>query len=373
MSIARTWAVTLRIVRQFRRDPRTLALLFAVPALVILLMGYLLRTSSGGINLGFVDETGGAAAPALEALGRTLSEAGVTSYQLSRTEAEQQAEGGDLDGAIIIAPGDQGVDSDARSVSVLLEGSNPQRSKAILRIARQVPLALSTASALSPASGGPPAEGDLSVTYYYGGPDFETIDFQAPPLVGFYAFFFVFLLTAVSFLRERTAGTLERLMVTPTTRAELVLGYVAGFGVFAVLQAALILLVTIFVLQVEYAGSLALVLLLVITVTVAAANLGIFLSTFARTELQAVQFIPIVIVPQGLLTGVIWPIDSFPRWLEGVAHILPLTYSNEALRNVMIRGQGLTDPGVALNFLALLGFAAFFVIIASTTLRREVG
>jgi ABC-2 type transport system permease protein len=372
MSIARTWAVTLRIVRQFRRDPRTLILLFAVPAVVILLVGYLLRSSSGGIKLGFVEETGGAAAPALETLGRTLSEAGVTSQFLSRAEAEQQVEGGDLDGAIIIAPAARGVDADARSVAVLLEGSNAQRNKAILRIAGQVSLAISTASAL-PASSGPPDESDLSVTYYYGGPDFETIDSQAPPLVGFYAFFFVFLLTTVSFLRERTAGTLERLMVTPTTRAELVLGYVAGFGIFAVLQAALILLVTIVLLQVEYTGSLALVVLLVVTVTVAAANLGIFLSTFARTELQAVQFIPIVIVPQGLLSSVIWPIDTLPRWLQGVAHLLPLTYSNEALRNVMIRGQGLLDAGVGVNFLALLGFAAFFVVIASATLRREVG
>jgi len=364
MSAARTWAVTLRIVRQFRRDLRTLVLIFAVPTVVILLVGYLLRTSSGGIKLGFVDETGGAAAPALEALGRTLSEAGVTPYHLSRAEAEKEVKGGELDGAIIIAPTAQGV-----GVSVLLEGSNPQRSKAILRIARQASLAVSTASAPPQAS---PAESDLPVTYYYGGPDFETIDFQAPPLIGFFAFLFVFLLTAVSFLRERTAGTLERLMVTPTTRAELVLGYVAGFGIFAVLQAAVILLVTLFVLRVENAGNLGLVLLLVVAVTVGAANLGIFLSTFARTELQAVQFIPIVIVPQGLLSGVIWPIDSFPRWLQGVAHLLPLTYSNEALRDVMVRGRGLLDGGVAVNFLALVGFAAFFVVIASLTLRRQV-
>jgi ABC-2 type transport system permease protein len=362
--------VTLRIVRQFRRDPRTLVLVFAVPTVVILLVGYLLRTSSGGIKLGFVEETGGAAAPALEALGRSLSEAGVTPYHLSRAEAEEEVKGGELDGAIIIAPAAQGAAADARSVSVLLEGSNPQRSKAILRIARQASVAVSTASALPQAS---PAESDLPVTYYYGGPDFESIDFQAPPLIGFFAFLFVFLLTAVSFLRERTAGTLERLMVTPTTRAELVLGYVAGFGIFAVLQAAVILLVTLFVLRVENAGNLGLVLLLVVAVTVGAANLGIFLSTFARTELQAVQFIPIVIVPQGLLSGVIWPIDTFPRWLQGVAHILPLTYSNEALRDVMVRGRGLLDGGVAVNFLALVGFAAFFVVIASLTLRRQVG
>ena len=365
MSAARTWAVTLRIVRQFRRDPRTLVLLFAVPIVVILLVGYLLRTSSGGIRLGFVEETGGTAAPALQLLGQTLSEAGFTPYHLSRAEAEEDVQGGELDGAIIVAPADQGA-----AISILLEGSNPQRSKAILRIARQVSLVLSTSSGLPQAL---PEESDLSVTYYYGGPDFDTIDFQAPPLIGFFAFFFVFLLTAVSFLRERTAGTLERLMVTPTTRAELVLGYVAGFGIFAVLQATVILLVTVFVLQVEYAGNLALVLLLVVAVTVGAANLGIFLSTFARTELQAVQFIPIVIVPQGLLSGVIWSIDTFPRWLQGVAHILPLTYSNEALRDVMIRGRGLLDGGVGLNFLALVGFAAFFVVIASMTLRRQVG
>ena len=245
-------------------------------------------------------------------------------------------------------------------------------------ISRLVSQVASFASILSLAQAptSPPAGATTSVqietSYVHGGPQFDTLDYQAPPLIGFFAFFFVFLLTAVSFLRERTGGTLERLMVTPARRAELVVGYMMGFSLLAILQSVIILLVALFVLNINYVGHLAIVFLLVITLTVAGVNLGIFLSTFARNELQAIQFIPLVIVPQGLLTGVIWSIESMPRWLQGVAHALPLTYSNEALRGVMLDGQGLTSSGLLLNFGVLLAFAAFFVVLSSLTLRRRM-
>jgi ABC-2 type transport system permease protein len=216
------------------------------------------------------------------------------------------------------------------------------------------------------------AAGQVETLYVHGGPQFDTVDFQAPPLIGFFAFFFVFLLTAVSFLRERTGGTLERLMVTPARRAEVVLGYMLGFGVLAVVQAVIILLVALLVLDINYVGNLGLVFLLVITLTVAAVNLGIFLSTFARNELQAIQFIPLVIVPQGLLSGVVWSIESMPRWLQAVAQAMPLTYSNQALRGVMLEAQGLGSGELLRNFGVLLAFAAFFVLLSSLTLRRRM-
>src|SRR3989304_4191341 len=106
--------------------------------------------------------------------------------------------------------------------------------------------------------------------------------------------------------------------------------------------------------------------------TVGSVNLGIFLSTFARNELQVIQFIPIILVPQGLLGGIIWSVDSLPGGLQVVAAFLPLTYAIDALRNTMIKGQGLLDSGVLLNTLVLLAFALFFVGLASRTVRQQV-
>ncbi len=205
----------------------------------------------------------------------------------------------------------------------------------------------------------------------HGGPRYDALDFFAPAMVGYFAFFFVFLLTAVAFLRERVAGTLERLMAAPLRRSELVVGYMAGFGLFALLQAVAVILVAVLGLRVHYHGALLSVFVLVLALALVAVNLGIFLSTFARTELQAVQFIPIVILPQGLLCGVIWPLSSLPDWLRPAAYALPLTYGVGALRDVMLKGQGLLTTSVRLDLLAVLAFAALFAALAVGTIRRQ--
>ena len=101
-------------------------------------------------------------------------------------------------------------------------------------------------------------------------------------------------------------------------------------------------------------------------------NLGIFLSTFARTELQIMQFIPLVIVPQGLLSGLLWPVERLPDVLEAIAHVLPLTYAVEGLRAVMLQGADLSSSVVQTDLAVLAGIALVFVILASTTIKREV-
>ncbi len=374
MDKGRTWAIALRIVRQFRRDPRTLALIIVVPALVLSLVGYLLRSTENSVSLAAVDETS-APGSVISLLERALGQAG-WSLRVVSTEEEALAavKAGDMDGVVILRAADSEGTAPPR-VELVLEGSNPQKSQAVSRLVSQVVMFAGLLSLTQPPEAPPAGEGatpQVETVYVHGGPQFDTVDYQAPPLIGFFAFFFVFLLTAVSFLRERTGGTLERLMVTPARRAELVLGYMLGFGVLAVLQAVIILLVALVVLDINYVGNLGLVFLLVITLTVAAVNLGIFLSTFARNELQAIQFIPLVIVPQGLLSGVVWSIESMPRWLQGVAHAMPLTYSNEALRGVMLEAQGLGSGELLRNFGVLLVFATFFVLLSSLTLRRRM-
>jgi ABC-2 type transport system permease protein len=369
----RTLAIAGRIVRQFRRDPRTLALIVVVPVLVLALVGYLLRNTSNSVSLAVVDAES-TPGPVLNVLQRASSQAGWDLRLLStEDEALAAVRSGDVDGALILTTPASDSTSAPR-MALVLQGSNPQKSQAIRRLVSQV----ASFAALLPAAqpGTPPATAaaiSIDISYVHGGAQFDTLDYQAPPLIGFFAFFFVFLLTAVSFLRERTGGTLERLMVTPASRAELVLGYMLGFSVLAVVQAVVILLVALFVLDVNYVGNLGIVFLLVIALAVAGANLGIFLSTFARNELQAIQFIPLVIVPQGLLTGVIWSIESMPSWLQGVAHALPLTYSNQALRSVMVDGQGLASGGLLLNLGVLLAFGSLFIVLGSMTLRRQMG
>jgi ABC-2 type transport system permease protein len=163
---------------------------------------------------------------------------------------------------------------------------------------------------------------------------------------------------------------MERLAASPVTRLELVLGYMLGFGFFAMLQALVMLLFTIYVLQVKYTGSLVAIFVVTLALVLGAVNLGIFLSAFARNELQAIQFIPIVILPQVFLSGLLWPVQDMPGWLQAIARAMPLTYAIEALTDIMIRGRSLLDNALPLS--ALFGFAALVAALAALTVKREV-
>ncbi len=197
----------------------------------------------------------------------------------------------------------------------------------------------------------------------------EILDNVAPALLAVFAFFFVFILTGVSFLRERAQGTLERLLTTPVSRADILLGYLLGFLLFATVQTLVILLFTVWILQVEYRGDLWQVMVLLLTVTVVGVNLGIFISTFARNEFQVVQFIPLVLAPQIFLSGLILPVEELPGLFQAASSVLPLTYSVEGLREIMLRGGGLGD--VVRELAVLLAFAVGLLVLVSATLRRR--
>lgn len=358
LSPRRVRAVAGRIIRQVVNDRRTLALGLVVPVAVILLLGYVLRNRSGTTTLAVT-------VPA-EQLPALPAPPGLRLVAAS-SDPEADVHDGRADGALsLMAP-----------PRLIVRGENPGTSRLLRAAAAQVIQARFISSAGVDADRGnssrPLVIGeDIPTTYLQGGPEFDTLDYEAPALIGFFAFFFVFLLTVVSFLRERTSGTLERLLISPLRRLELVGGYMLGFGLFALVQAALVVLVAVAVLRIHHHGALALVLLLVALVTLAAVNLGIFCSTYATTELQAIQFIPIVIVPQGLLSGLLFSVASLPRWLQVVAHALPLTYATGALRGVMIAGAGPGDAAVLGDVLVLAGFIVAFLVAAALTLRQQL-
>ncbi len=199
-------------------------------------------------------------------------------------------------------------------------------------------------------------------------PEEDVLDYIAPALLATLALFFSFLLTGISFLRERSQGTMERLMASPVSRLDMVVGYLLGFFIFALTQTLIVVLFTIYVLGVNYSGDLWQIFIFQIVVIIVAVNLGIFTSTFARNEFQMVQFIPLIIIPQVFLCGVIWPVEQMPDYLQWLSSILPLTYAVDGLRDIMLSGKNLIDVGVEL--VVLIGFAAVTSILAAITLKR---
>jgi len=199
-------------------------------------------------------------------------------------------------------------------------------------------------------------------------PESSVLDYIAPALLATLALFFSFLLTGISFLRERSQGTMERLMASPVSRLDIVVGYLFGFFIFALTQTLIVLLFTIYVLDVHYYGDLWQIFVFQIVVITGAVNLGIFISTFARNEFQMVQFIPLIILPQIFLCGVIWPVEQMPNYLQWLSAILPLTYAVDGLRDIMLAGKSLLDVGFELA--VLVGFAVIISIVAAITIRR---
>ena len=196
----------------------------------------------------------------------------------------------------------------------------------------------------------------------------EILDRVAPALLGVFVLFFTFVLTGVSFLRERAQGTLERLLTTPVGRADILVGYLLGFLVFATIQSVVILAFTLLVLRIDYQGNVWQIAVLLMLLIVVSVSLGIFVSTFARNEFQVVQFIPVVLAPQIFLSGVIIPVQDMPLVLESIARALPLTYGVEGLTSIMLRGEGLGD--VLLELGVLGAFGAALLTAAAATVRR---
>jgi ABC-2 type transport system permease protein len=382
MNALRVVAVFRRIIAQFRRDPRSLALLYIAPLAIIALLGWVLSSQgTGTTRIAVVNESTNPAGAAVAARLQAALD-GQPGIAIDRTIADDSAARQALKDKVldlvVILPADFGVQN--RTFDLLTLGLNPTGEAAAIPTIQKALLGVvaDTAGAVLPT---------FERTTVYGSPNATQLDTLAPVVVGFFAYFFVFILTGISFLRERIGGTLERLLATPVSRAEIVLGYSLGFGFFATIQVAIVLAFVLgrldvpalgpipafaIGLGVKTAGNPLIAYLLVLVLGLGAVSLGIFLSTFARTELQILQFIPIVIVPQGLLGGFFWPIEQLPSLLQPVARILPVTYAIDGLRQVMIAGADLSSSKVLLDLGVLAGIAAVFVVLAAATIRREV-
>ena len=163
---------------------------------------------------------------------------------------------------------------------------------------------------------------------------------------------------------------MERLLASPLTPFELIAGYLFGFIVFALIQTLVIMFFMLFILKIHYAGSLASIFLVELILIIGASNMGIFFSSFAKNEFQVAQFIPLVIVPQVFLSGLLWSIETMPRVLQYLAYALPLTYANLALRKLMIKGFPLAQTAPELAVLIL--FAVLMIVASIFTIRKNL-
>ncbi len=194
-------------------------------------------------------------------------------------------------------------------------------------------------------------------------------DRLGPALLALIPFIVMFLVTSVTTLRERSSGTLERLLAMPTGKLDLLLGYAIAFGLMAAVQSALAVGLSVGLLDLDVENGVWLLVVVAVADALLGTASGLFVSAFARTEFQAVQFMPAIVFPQILLCGLFVPVDSLPRALEVVANLLPLTYAVDAMTVVSRGGGSGTDVGV--DLLVVAGFTAALLGLGAATLRRR--
>jgi ABC-2 type transport system permease protein len=197
----------------------------------------------------------------------------------------------------------------------------------------------------------------------------STFDRVGLIMLGIFPFTIMFLITSIAMLRERTTGTLERLLTTPLGKLDLLFGYGIAFGLAAAIQASVASSVAYWLLGLEAAGSIGLVILIAIANAVLGVALGLFCSAFAQTEFQAVQFMPVVVIPQILLCGLFVARDQMAGWLHAISNVLPMTYAVEALQQVGTYPEA-TDT-MWKDLVIIAGCVVLALILAAATLRRR--
>jgi ABC-2 type transport system permease protein len=201
---------------------------------------------------------------------------------------------------------------------------------------------------------------------FRGTPTFDAI---GAPLLGIFPFVVMFLVTSVATLRERTSGTLERLLTMPIGKLDLLVGYALAFGAVAVVQGVLVTTLSLTVYGLDVAGPTWLLLLVAVVDAVLGMALGLFVSAFASTEFQAVQFMPAFVLPQFLLCGLLVPRDQMTDVLHAISSVLPLSYAVDALRAITTDSSVATDTWVDLAVVA--GCTVLALALGAVTLRRR--
>ena len=355
----RTIAIAKKVIKELLRDKRTLSLMFIAPVFIMWLMNLMFSASTTvNVKLATQDLPTGLVTKMDE-----LDHVDVEIYQ-GLDQAKEALVNEKVDAVISYKDGEYQVDyanTDASKTSMIrqvLRTSivNEGTNQLLSRVKQALPQLKLDAKAP-----------EIKESYQYGDKNTGFFARMIPILIGFVVFFFVFLISGMALLKERTSGTLERLLATPVKRSEIVYGYMLSYGIIAIFQTAVVVLAAIWLLDVEVVGSILNVIIVNVVLALVALAFGILLSTLAKSEFQMMQFIPLVIMPQLFFSGII-PLSSMGEWALTVGKFLPLTYSGDAISQIILYGHNLGD--ILSNLGVLMVFLIILTILNIVGLRR---
>lgn len=367
----KAWSIAKRIITEMLRDKRTLALMFVAPILIIIMLNIVFSSNATThVTIGTVSVS--------QTMRHDLDDvAHVTVAQYhSETAAQKALKNHEID--TIIQKNEAGyavtyANTDASKTTAAkmalktaltvntvktMKGKLKTTATALAKIQSQLPMRVRqkiTAPSANPNSA--PSTPKITTHYVYGDSNTGFFDKILPILLGFFVFFFVFLISGMALLKERTSGTLARLLATPVRRSDIVFGYMISYGILAIFQTLIIISVTIWLLKIDIVGHIFNLIVVNLILALVALAFGILVSTFARSEFQMVQFIPLIVVPQVFFSGII-PLDAMASWVKAISYVIPIKYSGDASTAIITRGANLTDlgfdVGILLIFLVIL-------------------
>ncbi len=378
MRVRRSLSVARRIFLGLRHDPRTVALILLGPIVAMFVFGLAFSGDVRHVRVGVVDLDAGMELPFIgtmslsERIVDNLDPAVIEAVEVEREAiAESMVRDGEL-AALVVFP-----EGFTENVHRALDGSASGASaririrldRTVFNVAAAVTRSFMDAVMTTVRESGRelPVSVDTDDPIYGRGASF--MDFFVPGVMGFAGFMLTALLTILSFVAEKRGGTLDRLLATPLSEGELVAGYAAAFGLIGVVQALLLLGVAVAAFNVMIVGTVALAFFIIALLCVVSLSLGILLSTLAESELQAIQMIPLIVLPSFLLAGIFWPVEAIPPYLRPLSYLIPPYWAIDACRSIMIRGWGIEK--IYPHALVLAAFAAVFLRLAVLTLRRR--
>ena len=364
------WPMLWKEFVQMRRDRFTLGMMVGLPAIQLLLFGFAIRTEVRHLPTVVLDESRTMESRAFVDAIRNTGNFDIVGSVGSRDEVRRRIERGDARAAVIIPP-DYEVDIKRRRTAqtqVIVDAADPLASTAAISGATLA------GQARSAALGAPDAPRivpiDVRVRPWYN-PGLESSIYIVPGVIGLLLTLTLLMITAMALVRERERGTLEQLIVTPISKSGLMLGKVLPFALVGYVQVTVILLLGRFVFDVPIRGSLILLYLLTAPFIVASLALGLFVSTVARTQAQAMQLSFFFIMPNILLSGFMFPREAMPAPAQWLGLALPLTYFLRVLRDILLKGVGLTE--VWRDTLALCAFAALLILLSVKRFSKTIG
>ena len=355
----RTIAIAKKVIKELLRDKRTLAMMFVAPVFIMWLMNLMFSASTTvNVKLATQDLPTGLITKMDE-----LDHVDIETYQ-DLDQAKEALANEKVDAVISYKDGEYQVDyanTDASKTSMIRQVlrtsiASEGTDQLLSRIKQALPQLKLDAKAP-----------EIKESYQYGDKNTGFFARMIPILFGFVVFFFVFLISGMALLKERTSGTLDRLLATPVKRSEIVYGYMLSYGIIAIFQTAVVVLAAIWLLDVEVVGSILNVIIVNVVLALVALAFGILLSTLAKSEFQMMQFIPLVIMPQLFFSGII-PLSSMGEWAPTVGKFLPLTYSGDAISQIILYGHNLGD--ILPNLGVLMIFLIILTILNIVGLRR---